>query len=182
MNSLFKNLLGESFHRLPQTVRRIHGLEASLATEGLAEVVVAPGFWPWLICKLAGLPKTGHNVPVTVSFHPDGLGGERWQRSFANRHYASTISIEETDGRRKLIERLGLFAIEFSLAANNDHLAWSLKNWWFVGIPLPKCTKPQIECRESEENARFVFDIAVVFPLVGPVIHYQGWLVPRTML
>ena len=48
--------------------------------------------------------------------------------------------------------------------------------WRFLGLPLPRWTTPAIECLETGEGNRFVFDIRFGFPLVGHVIHYRGWL------
>ena len=36
----------------------------------------------------------------------------------------------------------------------------------------------RVNCFESGGDDRFVFDIDVVFPIAGPVIHYRGWLLP----
>ncbi|HLN23957.1 MAG TPA: DUF4166 domain-containing protein [Patescibacteria group bacterium] len=41
----------------------------------------------------------------------------------------------------------------------------------------PADATPAIECTETGDGERFVFDIDVAFPLVGPVVHYRGWLV-----
>ncbi|HEY1795844.1 MAG TPA: DUF4166 domain-containing protein [Stellaceae bacterium] len=46
-------------------------------------------------------------------------------------------------------------------------------------LPLPRWTMPRAVCFESGDGDRFVFDIDVGFPLVGPVVHYRGWLLPR---
>jgi predicted DCC family thiol-disulfide oxidoreductase YuxK len=54
--SPFQALLGDDFGRLPAAVRRVHGLNRSLITAGLADVSVAKGMLAGLICRLAGLP------------------------------------------------------------------------------------------------------------------------------
>ena len=54
----------------------------------------------------------------------------------------------------------------------------ALVGWRLLSIPLPRRTLPRVNCLESAEGARFRFDIDVAFPLIGPVIHYRGWLVP----
>jgi hypothetical protein len=41
---------------------------------------------------------------------------------------------------------------------------------------------PEVNCFESADGARFVFDINVRFPMIGPVIHYRGWLLPAKPL
>ena len=65
------------------------------------------------------------------------------------------------------------------MTASPDGVAWLLVKWSFLGIPLPRWTLPTVNCFESGDGERFVFDIDVVFPLIGPVIHYRGWLLPQ---
>lgn len=34
---------------------------------------------------------------------------------------------------------------------------------------------------ETAKGVNFVFDIDVAFPVIGHVVHYRGWLAPRTV-
>jgi len=177
--SPFQSLLGTAFEQLPAPVRHLHSLSHPVITSGLAEVRTSRGFGPWLICKLAGLPKPGRDVPVTVSFRPDGHGGERWQREFAARRYASTMRVGANTEERLLAEHFGIFDLHFRLTPSDRGLAWRLVGWRLWGLPLPAWSLPRVECFESSEGDRFVFDIDAAFPIVGHVIHYRGWLLPR---
>jgi len=78
------------------------------------------------------------------------------------------------DGR--LIEGFGPFDLYFELTPSPHGLLWSLDAWRFLRMPLPKATTPTIECFESAEGDAFHFDIDVVFPLIGKVVHYAGVL------
>jgi hypothetical protein len=176
--SLFAHLLGAAFERLPEPVRKIHGISAALATAGLAEITTPRGFMPWLICKFAGLPKPGLNIPVTVSFHPDMRGRQHWKRRFGTRRYASTMRALGDAGAGILVERLGLFDLYFHLMPREDGLVWSVTGWALLGMALPSWSVPRITCFEGAAGERFLFDIDVAFPIVGQVIHYRGWLVP----
>lgn len=168
----FQHLLGDAFHRLPDPLRMLHGLTDAARTAGLAEITAARNPVAWFLCKLAGLPKPGHHIPVSVSFHPDGSGRELWQRYFAGRRYASTM--EACDGH--LVEHFGPFDLLFRLQPGERGLEWSLIGWRLLGMPLPRVTVPTIECLEAADGDRFTFDIDVAFPLVGHVVHYRGWL------
>ena len=64
----------------------------------------------------------------------------------------------------------------FRLTPREDGLAWSLVRWRFLSVPLPGWSAPRIECLESGDGARFVFDIDVGFPVIGHVMHYRGWI------
>jgi hypothetical protein len=176
--SPFRQILGPGFDLLPDPVRRLHGLAARCETAGLAEVAVARGLLPWLMCRVAGLPAAGADVPVAVSFRPDGQGREYWQRQFARRRYASWMRPGTGAAAGLLVERLRPFEFRFRLSPAADGLEWRLVAWRLLGVPLPSWTLPQIRCRETGDGRRFVFDIDVRFPLIGPVIHYRGWLLP----
>lgn len=173
----FQRLLGPAFDRLPAPVRRLHSLSQSVATAGLAEITTARNPAAWLLCKVAGLPKPGQDVPVTVSFHPDGNGREFWDRHFAGRRYASTMAAKA----EILVEHFGPFHLHFRLTPQADSLAWSLVGWRLLGVPLPAISQPTIECTETAEGDNFVFDIDVAFPLIGHVVHYRGWLAAQAL-
>jgi len=53
-----------------------------------------------------------------------------------------------------------------------------LVRWRLMMMPLPAWSLPTIRCLESGAQQRFFFDIDVVFPIVGPIIYYRGWLDP----
>ncbi|HSV29903.1 MAG TPA: DUF4166 domain-containing protein [Candidatus Omnitrophota bacterium] len=103
----FQRLLGAAFDHLPAPVRRFHGLSSAMATAGVAEITAASNPAAWLLCKVAGLPKPGSDIPVTVSFHPDGAGREFWDRHFASRRYASTMEAGQGADEGLLIEHFG---------------------------------------------------------------------------
>jgi len=178
VHSPFEAILGADFAQLPAPVRRLHGLSQDLVAAGLAEIDVAPAPVARLLCRLAGLPKAGREVPVSVSFRIDERGGEHWERRFARRRYAGGLRAGTGANAGLLVERFGPFDLLHRLTVSREGLAWRAVRWRLLGIPLPRWTLPRIDCRESAEGERFRFDIDVSFPLVGPVIHYRGWLVP----
>jgi hypothetical protein len=174
--SPFQRILGERFDALPSPVRRLHSLKASALTSGLSEITASGNPLAWLIGRIAGLPRPGRDIPVTVEFLPDGQGREHWKRRFASRRYASVMVAGEGGDEGLLIERFGPFRLLFRLDPRADSLSWSLERWRLLGLPLPRWTAPTIECLESGDGERFVFDIDVAFPVAGHVVHYRGWL------
>jgi hypothetical protein len=46
---------------------------------------------------------------------------------------------------------------------------------------MPMALAPHTPAREYEEDGRFHFDVEIGLPLVGPVVHYRGWLVKGPM-
>ena len=176
--SPFQQLLGTAFDHLPPMVHRFHSLDHPLQSQGQADIRTSPGLLRWLICKFAGLPKAGHQVPVQVRFTPQAEHGEFWQRHFSQRAYASRMQAGTGAHDHLLIEHFGLFKLYFALTVQEDGLAWSLAKWRFLNLPLPTWSTPRIDCLETDQQDCFHFDIDVHFPVVGHVIHYQGFLAP----
>jgi hypothetical protein len=46
-------------------------------------------------------------------------------------------------------------------------------------LPLPRWLMPVAVCFESADGDNFVFDIDAAFRVIGPVVHYRGWLRAR---
>lgn len=175
MQSPFEQLLGDDFVQLPSAVRRVHSLRAPLTTVGRSDITAAQGFLAGLFLLGAGLPKAGGNVETSVRFIPHAQG-ERWERRFGDRRYKSSLSAGVGRDAGFLIERFGPFGLKFRLTPKDEGLNWSLGGWRFLGIPLPRWTVPRIDCRESGEGQRFLFDIDVAFPVIGWLLHYKGVL------
>lgn len=87
----FEKILGSDIDKLPAPVRHWHSLRTPARAEGRAAADVTSGLLPALICRIAGLPKAGQNIPVSVTFTPLPEGGEHWARTFAERRYASRM-------------------------------------------------------------------------------------------
>jgi hypothetical protein len=117
-----------------------------------------------------------------VSFHLDGRGGENWRRRFAGRRYASTFAAGGKSREDLLFEGFFPFQLYHRLTPTPEGLGWRLVEWRLFGITLPRWTLPDVNCFESADGERFVFDIDVVFPIAGPVVHYRGWLLPQPAL
>ncbi len=43
---------------------------------------------------------------------------------------------------------------------------------------MPRFLLPLGVAREYEADGRFHFDVPIALPLVGPLVHYKGWLTP----
>ena len=174
--SPFQRILDTALDSLPGKVANIHRLQNKETTAGRAEISTNGSLGSWFICKIAGLPRPGRDIPVSVTFIPDGTGRETWRRRFASRRYVSVMAAGEGRDEGLLIEHFGPFDLLFRLTPQQDGLAWSLMGWRLLGLPLPAWSKPSIECLESGDEKQFIFDIDVTFPLVGHVVHYRGWL------
>lgn len=174
--SPFQALLGDDFAVLPEPVRRLHSLAADVVTEGKADITSPRGFLPWLICKVSGLPAPGRNVSVTVAFQVDGQGGEFWRRRFAGRRYQSEFLAGTARHAGLLRERFFPYVFFHKLTATPAGLRWELVRWRLLFLPLPRWLMPVAVCFESGDGDNFVFDIDAAFRIIGPIVHYRGWL------
>jgi Domain of unknown function (DUF4166) len=174
--SPFEQLLGPDFAVLPEPVRRFHSLRADATSTGRADITSPRGVLPWLICKVSGLPAPGKDVPVSVAFEIDGRGGEFWRRSFAGRRYQSGFSAGSGRYAGLLCERFFPYVFFHRLTPSAEGLRWDLIGWKLLFLPLPRWLMPLAVCFESGDGDRFVFDIDAAFRIVGPVVHYRGWL------
>jgi hypothetical protein len=173
MTGLFQRLLGSAFDELPEPVRRFHTLDREIFTSGSSTITAPRKFGARLLALVAGLPSPGRDTPTTVHFTPLANAREFWRRDFAARRYQSVM---EASPNGQLIEHFGPFDLYFELSVRSSGLHWSLKSWRLLGVPLPSITTPKIECLETASGDAFAFDIDVMFPIIGPVVHYNGEL------
>ena len=121
----------------------------------------------------------GRDVPVTVAFHVDGQGGEFWRRRFAGRRYQSGFSVGTGRHAGFLCERFFPYVFFHKLTATPEGLRWDLVRWRLLSLPLPRWLMPVAACFESNDGDKFVFDIDAAFRIIGPVVHYRGWLLTK---
>jgi hypothetical protein len=171
--TVFRRLLGQRMDLLPDAVRHVHDGQGRLELSGLAQIEMKPGLLPWLICALMGLPKPGHNVPVTVIFDrwPEI---EHWQRRFGDRYYASKLTTGTGAEKGLLIERMGPITNIFRVEATADALYLTVVGCRFLGMPMPDWLAPRCAATERQKNGDFTFDIPIDLPWLGRLIHYRG--------
>jgi hypothetical protein len=67
------------------------------------------------------------------------------------------------------------------LTASADGLDLKATRAWIGPLPLPRGLVPTSHATERvDAKGRFRFDIPIVLPVVGLLVHYRGWLVPQT--
>lgn len=169
---LYARVMGERFAALPPAVRAIHQVLRDRGASGEAEVRRGSNPLARLIASAMGFPREGvHRLHVAFA---ERDGAERWTRDFSGRTFASVLS--ERGGR--LTERFGLIRFAFDLPSDGAGLSMVIRRWWVGPLPLPLFLAPRSVAREWEEGGRFRFDVPIALPLVGPLVHYRGWLEP----
>jgi len=169
---LYVRLMGEDFALLPPAVRALHRVNGDLAAAGEAEVIRGKGIVARLICGIMRFPAAAARVAVSVWMHEEG-GVETWRRDFVGTAFSSRL----TQRGSLLVERFGPLRFGFALRREPDGLSMHFARWWFGPLPMPRFLLPRGTAREYEAEGRFRFDVPVALPLIGPIIHYRGWLV-----
>jgi hypothetical protein len=169
---LYERVMGDRFSALPLSVRSIHSALRDGGAAGRAEVVRGRNPLVRLIASVIGFPDEGaHGLHVAFA---EREGKERWTRDFSGRTFSSVLS-QRGD---RLTERFGALSFDFDLPSDGTGLRMILRRWRLGPLPLPLFLAPKSEAREWEEGERFHFDVPIALPVLGPLVHYRGWLEP----
>lgn len=169
--SLYSRVMGPAFDALPPSLRALHAVLADGGARGRALVTRGRNPVARMIAGLVGFPAEGeHDLHVAFA-EKDGV--ERWTRDFSGRRFSSRLSAQG----RLLVERFGVSRFGFDLPSDGSGLEMVLRRWWLGPLPMPLALAPLMSAREYEEEGRFRFDVRLALPLLGPLVHYRGWLV-----
>ena len=129
-----------------------------------------------LMAGIAGLPSTGRDLPLTVTFAPAD-GEEIWTRDFGGHVFRSRQGASWT----LLWEKVGPGRMLFEPVAGPDGLTLEIKGLSVFGMPVPRWLLSSVVTREWEEAGRYCFSVEANLPLIGRLIRYSGWLEPTLL-
>jgi hypothetical protein len=175
---LYRRLLGEAWNALPAPLQAMHDLDGALTAQGCAVVERGNGWLARLVARVVGFPQAGQDIPVTVAFR-DRDGREHWQRTFGGRSFSSIQERGRGRFERLVCERFGPLTFGMALVLDAGCLRLVVRRWSCLGIPLPRTLAPQGDSYEFAEDGRFHFHVEIGHPLMGLIVRYRGWLVPR---
>lgn len=170
---LYRRVMGPAFDALPDAVRAMHRVCRDGGASGEARVERGAGLLAGMVARIMGFPPAGTHALHVAFAERDGV--ETWTRRFGRHAFTSRLSRRGA----RLVERFGPLRFHFDLPADDQGLAMELRRWSGLGIPLPLALAPRSEAREWQEGARFRFDVPIALPLIGLVVHYDGWLMPE---
>ena len=102
--------------------------------------------------------------------------GTIWDRRFGTGHFISRI---EASGIGFLVETFGPFTLRFRLTPDGDAVSWTLQRAAVFGLGIPSFLAPRIAAREwLAADKAYAMSVAVVLPLLGLVLRYEGELYP----
>jgi hypothetical protein len=178
--SIYQTKLGTKFNQLPTILQNFHSLDGPKHWRGQASISGGQGIIARSVRWLFGFPAPTDEVQVDVKVvngAKSGVSFERWQRVFGNKSFHSVLSHEKNDG---FIERFGILGFKIGLDVHDQGIIMPVIGWKIGPIPLPLCLAPKSETLEFQDNqGRFRFDVKVSLPIIGLLMHYQGWLEPE---
>lgn len=167
---LYRRVLGAAFDTLPSALRDMHSIIGIGGATGRGSVMRGRNPIARLIAIFMRFPRAGDHA-LHVLFEVDDAG-ETWTRDFGGQRFRSRLS----SAGARLTEAFGPMRFHFDLPADADGLAMVLRRWTAFGVPMPLWLAPRITAREAQADGRFTFDVAIGFPMIGPVVGYTGWL------
>lgn len=167
---LYRRVMGEGFHALPQPVRHMHDVFGDAGAEGVATVTRGRSLLARLVATIMRFPPDGEHR-LHVSFEEED-GVERWTRDFGGQVFVSELS----QRGRHLVERFGPLRFYFDLPSDEAGLTMVMRKWSVLGVPMPLFLAPKSLAREWAEGEDFRFDVPIALPLAGDVVHYRGRL------
>jgi hypothetical protein len=173
--SLYRQLLGTAYGSLPAQVRAIHSASETRRWTGRADVRRGTGMIAKVIGGVIGFPQAASDVPVSVTFAPEG-DGERWTRNFGGKTFSSHQKRGSGKNDYLLVERFGLVSVALALVIEGDRLFLVPRQWSCLGIPLPTFLLPTGRSFEREKDGQFNFDIEISAPIIGLIVAYNGAL------
>jgi hypothetical protein len=173
---LYKRILGEAWDALPAPLAAMHNVVSTeRKAEGMARVEAGTNLLARLLAALYGFPRTGEQVPVTVSFH-QRENGELWQRDFAGRKFSTFQYAGRGDADKLLVERFGPVTFWMALVLKDEKLHLVTCRWSVFGIPLPLALAPKSSVYEDADENDFCFHVEVKHWLLGLIVRYDGKL------
>ncbi|HEV7308368.1 DUF4166 domain-containing protein [Ensifer sp.] len=178
--SLYRQVLGSDWDRLPKAIRALHDRAEGHATfRGRAKVERGGSFWAQLVASVFGFPADSQDVPVEVDFACTH-GREIWTRRFDETILRSAQKKVERRKESLLAEDFGPFRILCALEPTENRLHLSVRGWSVLGLPLPLLFAPGGRTFEEDRDGLFHFHVEVDSPLTGLIVRYSGWLEAAT--
>jgi predicted DCC family thiol-disulfide oxidoreductase YuxK len=172
---LLRQIIGDAFDGMPETVQRMHGADGTRETRGISRVMGGRNPVSRLIGVFSGMPRPVRRAPVHIRFIK-GEDRETWDRRFG----ASRFTTVMQQNGRHLTERLVGFPVTFiyDVAADRGGFSLHVVRVRFLGIPLPRLLRPTLAARAGEWRGRYRFSTLVGFWFCGRVVSYFGYLDP----
>jgi hypothetical protein len=174
VSSVHERLLREQLTCLPQALQRVHEPALTRVFNGRCRIERGTGLLSRAIGRLMRFPAAGVDLPVSVRMQRRGEA-DVWLRDFNGSALTSTLRVDGDE----LLERMGPASFRFRLRVEGPAINWQLTRMKVLGIPVPRRWYPTLLAHEAADGERYLFSAGAAHPLIGLLIHYQGWLDAR---
>jgi hypothetical protein len=169
--SLYQDLLGDDFSRLPQVLRQFHS-HGDIA-EGDLTIKCGRGPLRRLLARLLRLPRDGRNVPVRleVTAVPER---ETWRRHFAGRELTTS---QWREGAH-LVEKAGVLEFVVNVEGDERGIYHRFEYNRCCGIRLPHTLSLEVNGHALGDADRWHLEVVISNPLLGMLTTYRGEVRP----
>lgn len=127
-HSLYQQVLGRDWERLPVAIRALHErAEGHVTFRGRAVIERGRSVWASLVTSFFGFPAAGDDVPVEISF-ACANGREVWTRRFGEKILRSSQQKVKWRNEPLLAEDFGPFRILCGLEPRENRLHLSVRS------------------------------------------------------
>ena len=174
-----KKWFGRSFLQLDPLLQKLH--QQASVLNGKINVGYPPGLAGMLGKRLGrkmGIPvNTGteaYEFTVSINHDSDNL--------YWDRHFAGSSKMRSSfkpfgnypDGYWQ--EKKGLLKVKLQVQLRDGGWYWVQRGLSIGGVPLPTCLLPEVKANKRIEHGKYLFQVKVVYPLLGELLHYEGQL------
>lgn len=172
--SLFEQVLGDGYARLPPAVQRFHRLSGHTVLHGWVETQAPETMLARALAVCLGAPRSASSGPIRFELTSDPTA-ETWTRHFPTRTMTSSMRLVAGH----VEESLGSARLTFSMVPTEGRLSMQLVKMRFFGVPCPTWMLPRIVAEERGIDDQLHFHITAELPFVGRVASYRGHLEVR---
>lgn len=177
---VYEAMMGEAYAELFPALQDLHRTGDGRTFAGQCTVTRGRNPLSHVVAAIVGFPKSGKDVPATVTVTPDAKG-EIWTRKFGGKTFQSHHSKGTGRWARHVKERFGPMSIHMAILEEGGKLRIATRGWSLFGLPLPKFLRPGGDVYETmDDQGRFVFHVDLTAPIFGRLCKYEGWLAPKS--
>lgn len=171
--SLYEQLLGDDFQRLPPVLREFHARQGTLRAKGEVAVLHGMGRLRGWAARLMKLPRAGERIALQLEITA-AADRETWRRSFDG----DLLETQQWKEQQHLVEHAGPISFLFQLKAADDSLTFEPLGCRVVGIRLPKFLSPHVFAQAAAKDRSWSIHVSIGLPILGVIATYQGEITP----
>ncbi|RZU47515.1 uncharacterized protein DUF4166 [Fluviicoccus keumensis] len=170
--SIYRQLLGADYQRLPPEQARFHALNGRHHFQGEADITCGRHPLARLVALVMGLPRRDARVTLEFDLNVEN-GVETWERHFGPQKMTSVLRARNG----LLVERLGAMVLHSRLYVEGDCLRMRVLRARLFGLlPFPLWMMPAVQADETGGDGQVRFTIRVAWAWLGLLVAYQGFL------